>query len=251
MAKNLRLLVLGGNGYAGRHICEAAVLSGRFDVSSLNRTGFSSSSSLPSWSKKVEWHTGDVTDTDLSHELFPNVDIIFSTIGAFGSNAFMEKVCGDINITAVTAAAKHKVSQFGFISSAQVGTLALKSNMPMYGYFHGKTRAEEAIKESYPEAHVIVRPGFLYGSRTFEIMGRSGSLPLQYLGIPITTLCTSPPLLNIVSKIPFLGKELQSMVSVQAMAEATVASFLQPSTAKLLVATDIRTFEKDACGEKN
>jgi uncharacterized protein YbjT (DUF2867 family) len=57
----MQILVLGGNGYVGSHICKEALRQG-FSVSSLSRSG--RSSLHDSWVDDVTWHQGDLLSPD-------------------------------------------------------------------------------------------------------------------------------------------------------------------------------------------
>ncbi len=103
------------------------------------------------------------------------------------------------------------MTRFGFVSSAQVyngsAGLRLPSSAPMHGYFQGKRRAEEELLRSYPEGHVILRPGFIYGPRAVGGL----VLLLQLLGGPISFMGTRlGPISSLNWGIPFLGKECPS-----------------------------------------
>eukprot|EP00521_Asterionellopsis_glacialis_P021407 CAMPEP_0195321788 /NCGR_PEP_ID=MMETSP0708-20121125/6925_1 /TAXON_ID=33640 /ORGANISM="Asterionellopsis glacialis, Strain CCMP134" /LENGTH=244 /DNA_ID=CAMNT_0040388491 /DNA_START=68 /DNA_END=802 /DNA_ORIENTATION=+ len=243
MTTQMRILVLGGNGYVGQNICNAAAASGKFLVQSLSRSG-GPSKPAPHLTdlSKVEWLKGDIFDEARREEVFEGVDCIVSTIGAFGSNEFMEKICGDATIQAAETAARQKVSKFGFISSAQVGKLDnMSPRLPMQGYFHGKSRAEDAIQQTFPDSHVILRPGFIYGPR---MLGPLGTVPLQLIGAPINFVSTQlGPVSSLIQAIPFTGTECASMVPVNAVAQATVDTLLEePPTGRVLFAEDIRKF---------
>lgn len=240
-ATHRRLLVLGGNGYVGQNICNAAVASGEFVVQSLSRTGRpgNPNSQLKELSS-VEWIKGDVFDEGCRNDVFKGVDSIVSAIGAFGSNEFMEKVCGDATIGAVETAASEGVSRFGFISSAQVGKFNPSPSFPMYGYFHGKLRAEDAIRKAFPDSHLILRPGFIYGPR---MVGSHGPVPLQMAGAPISFIGTQMgPLSSVIQSIPFVGTECSSMVPVHSVAKATVNVLLEERQSMILTADEIRRF---------
>lgn len=230
MASNVmkrRLLVLGGNGYVGQAICRAALKSSAFDVvRSLSRSG--APTSTMGGLSRVEWVKGDVFDTPALSDVMSNdIDIVISVIGAFGSNDYMQRICGDATIHAVQVARDTggQVSTFGFISSAQVydGSVALclPPTAPMYGYFQGKRRAEEEILKSFPINHVILRPGFVYGAR--NVGGRT--IPLQYVGGPIDYVGRNlGPISSLLQMVPFVGKELSSMVPVECVANAMIES---------------------------
>lgn len=240
-AAQRRLLVLGGNGYVGQNICDAAVASGKFVVQSLSRSGGPSNPN-PHLKKLsgVEWIEGDVLDEGCRKDVFKGVDSVVSAIGAFGSNEFMEKVCGDATIGAVEAAATEGVSRFGFVSSAQVGKFNPSPSFPMYGYFHGKLRAEEALRSAFPDSHLILRPGFIYGPR---MVGSHGPVPLQMAGAPISFVGTQlGPLSSLIQTIPFVGTECSSMVPVESLAKAAVHGLLEEKEGKVLTADDIRKF---------
>ena len=222
-----RLLVLGGNGYVGQNICHAAIQSTNFIVRSLNRSGPPSSSPdhiSPSLSE-VEWISGDIFDKSAREDAMSDVDGVVSCIGAFGSNEFMHKICGDANIEAIRTAKERGVSKFGFVSSAQVyeGSVGLKLPpwAPMYGYYQGKYRAEKELQLQYPEKHVIVRPGFIYGPRSVG----GHILPLQLMGGPVSFVGTQlGPVSSLIQSIPFVGTECASMVPVECVGRALVKS---------------------------
>ena len=162
-----------------------------------------------------------------------DVDAVVSCIGAFGSNEFMERICGDATIAAVHTAKDKGVKKFGFVSSAQVyeGSVGLNlpKSVPMHGYFRGKYRAEKELLDAYPDGHVILRPGFIYGRRS---CGPLGVLPLQMIGAPISFVGTEMgPLSSLIQSIPFVGKECSSMVPVESVGKAMIESILD-ETAK-------------------
>lgn len=229
-----RILVLGGNGYVGQNICHAALQSGNFVVRSLNRSGepIAPPSHLSSYLSQVEWVKGDIFDRAAREDAMTDADVVVSTIGAFGSNEFMERICGDATIEAVLTAKAKGIQKFGFVSSAQVyegsAGLNLPKSMPMHGYFQGKYKAEKELLEAYPEGHVILRPGFIYGPRN---VGPLGTVPLQIIGGPASFIGTQMgPLSRLIQKIPFVGKEFSSMVLVESVGKSMIYSILDETT---------------------
>ena len=238
-----RLLVLGGNGFVGQHICKAAVNSGHFLVRSLSRSG-PPPHVTASWVSQVEWTQGDVFDPAIRTDVFKDVQDVVSTIGAFGSNEWMEKMCGDATIEALTTAQSQTTcTRFAFVSSAHVGHLTLSPSMPLYGYFHGKQRAEHQLQSTFPDGFLILRPGFMYGPRAFGAWG--GALPLHWIGAPMAWMATQlGSFSRAIQWIPFVGHECASMVHVEDLAAATLQWLLAPPQSRICTAADIRAMAK-------
>ena len=254
MASNVarrRLLILGGSGYVGQNVCHAAIKSGDFEiVRSLSRSGMPptalpNSASSPHHHRlaqslsSIEWTSGDVLDGSFPlGDVMSDVDAVVSCIGAFGSNAHMQRVCGDATIAAIRCGGREKgrgggggggggVSAFGFVSSARVydgsPALRLPEWMPMSGYFGGKRRAEGELIRSFPAGHVILRPGFVYGPRTVGGI----TLPLQWIGGPVSYAGTRlGPVSSFLGSLPLVGEEISSMVPVESVARAMVESIV-------------------------
>ncbi|KAL9183188.1 hypothetical protein ACHAXT_004975 [Thalassiosira profunda] len=223
-----RILVLGGSGYVGQNVCNAAIQSGKWAVRSLNRSGAPSAGAAPdhlaSSLSQVEWVAGDIFDASAREEAMSEVDAVVSCIGKFGSNSFMQRICGDATIEAVRTAKDKGVGKFGFVSSAQVydGSAGLKlpPSAPMHGYYQGKFRAEKELLQSFPK-HVILRPGFIYGPRSVG----GHTLPLQLVGGPLSFVGTSlGPISSLIQSVPFAGVELSSMVPVESVGRAMISS---------------------------
>eukprot|EP00956_Cyclotella_meneghiniana_P006907 scaffold9325_cov73-Cyclotella_meneghiniana.AAC.2 len=247
-ASNLkRILVLGGNGYVGQNVCDLALKSNKFIVRSLNRSGKPSVAppDLTSSLKQVEWIKGDIFDKSAREDAMSDVDAVVSCIGAFGSNEFMERICGDATVEAIRTAKEKGIPRFGFVSSAQVyeGSVGLNlpKSMPMHGYFRGKYKAEKALLEAYPKGHVILRPGFIYGKK---IIGPFGAVPLQMIGAPISFIGTQlGPISGLIQSIPFAGKECSSMVPVESVGRSMIESLLdQAGRGIILDAEKIRQY---------
>ncbi|KAL7448047.1 hypothetical protein ACHAWC_000308 [Mediolabrus comicus] len=239
------LLVLGGNGYVGQNVCAAAIQSNLFsEVRSLNRSGAPTSppDHLAEFFSQVEWVKGDIFDEHARGDAIDGVDAVVSCIGAFGSNDFMKKICGDATIEAIKTAKTKGVQRFGFVSSAQVyegsAGLNLPQSMPMHGYFQGKYNAEKELLQNFPDGHVILRPGFIYGKRKVGAV----ELPLQLVGAPINFVGNNlGPLSSAIQSIPFIGKEVSSMVPVDCVGRAMIKS-LEEEKGIILEAEDICKF---------
>jgi uncharacterized protein YbjT (DUF2867 family) len=204
------LLVVGGNGFVGGHICKAAVEKG-YKVSSLNRSGPPQHSE--NWVKQVDWIRGSVFDPDTWRHTLSDVQGVISCVGGFGSYEKMKKVCGEANIVAVKTAAEEGVKRFVFISAADMGL----PNFVLRGYFEGKRDAERAIREKLPYGGVIFRPGFIHGNRHVGPL----MLPLGLVGSPLEAIFKSSAG-KWVHGLPFVGPLFVPPINVETLAKAAV-----------------------------
>lgn len=212
------LLVVGGNGFVGSNILQRAVQKG-IEVRSLNKSGKPQWQDVP-WIDQVDWQQGDVFNPDDLAKAVDGVTGVITTVGAFGDNAFMETMCGDASVLAAKAAKKAGVERFVFISNSRVGSY-IPTWAPLYGYYHGKERAEAATRECFPQTGVCLRPGFIYGLRRTK----SYPVPLQIVGGPMSLVARNLGAVSkVVSKLPFIGHEIEAAVPVGDVAKAAVLS---------------------------
>ncbi|GAY44415.1 hypothetical protein CUMW_081990 [Citrus unshiu] len=205
-----KLLVLGGNGFVGSHICREALDRG-LTVASLSRSG--RSSLRDSWANNVIWHQGLVS------WLLRLLMILYliSCVGGFGSNSYMYKINGTANINAIRAASEKGVKRFVYISAADFGV----ANYLLQGYYEGKRAAETELLTRYPYGGVILRPGFIYGTRTVGGM----KLPLGVIGSPMEmVLQHAKPL----SQLPLVGPLFTPPVNVTVVAKVAVRAATDP-----------------------
>ncbi|OQR80575.1 hypothetical protein THRCLA_11986, partial [Thraustotheca clavata] len=218
------------------NILQRAVAKG-IEVRSLNRSGRPSWGDQVPWVDKVDWIQGDVFSRRDLDKALEDVTGVISTVGAFGSNELMQKMCGDANIEAARAAKDGGVERFVFISESRVGS-NIPTWAPLYGYFNGKERAETAVLTHFEENGVCLRPGMVYGTR------RVGNylLPLQIIGAPMNFFARSlGPVSSAITSIPLLGPELLAAVPVGA---AAVLSALGPAPGKILDTSSILSFSE-------
>ncbi|MCL7024452.1 hypothetical protein MKW94_016670 [Papaver nudicaule] len=203
-----KLLVLGGNGFVGSNICKEALDRG-LSVSSLSRSGRSNVNE--SWANNVVWHKGDLLEPESLKDILKDVTSVISCVGAFGSNSYMYKISGTANINAIRAASELGVKRFVYISAADLGV----ANYLMQGYYEGKRAAETELLARFPYAGVILRPGFIHGTR--KVGGVK--IPLGLIGSPLEmVLQHAKPL----SRVPLVGPLLTPPVSVNAVARVAV-----------------------------
>ncbi|XP_068641558.1 uncharacterized protein At1g32220, chloroplastic-like isoform X2 [Aristolochia californica] len=169
-----KLLVLGGNGFVGSHVCKEAVERG-LSVASLSRSG--RSNIQESWANNVIWHQGSLLLPDSWEGALDGVTSVISCVGGFGSNSYMYKINGTANINAIRAAAEKGVRRFVYNSAADFGVI----NYLLQGYYEGKKAAEAELMAKFPYGGVILRPSFIHGTR------RVGSikLPISVIGTPL------------------------------------------------------------------
>jgi nucleoside-diphosphate-sugar epimerase len=133
---------------------------------------------------------------------------------------FMLKINGQANINAITQALSANVPRVVYIST-------LENNLPDFiltGYFKGKRMAEQELLHCYPEvgSGVVLRPGFIYGTRVVPSPGGDISLPLGLLGKPLSMLFASPLVDRIRTTVPGMLAPLAVPLSVEAVARAAV-----------------------------
>ncbi|KAK7352618.1 hypothetical protein VNO80_18042 [Phaseolus coccineus] len=209
-----KLLVLGGNGFVGSHICREALERG-LSVASLSRSG--RSSLHDSWAGNVTWYKGNILSTDSLKEALNGVTAVISCVGSFGSNSYMYKINGTANINAIRAASDQGVKRFVYISSADYGVV----NYLVQGYYQGKKAAETELLSKFPYGGVILRPGFIYGTRSVGNI----KLPLGVIGSPLETILQVAKPLN---QIPLIGPLLTPPVNVTAVAKVAVRAATDP-----------------------
>ncbi|KAL5189943.1 Ankyrin repeat-containing protein BDA1 [Glycine soja] len=151
-----KLLVLGGNGFVGSHICREA-LDRDLSVASLSRSG--RSSLHDSWATNVAWYKGNLLSTDSLKEALNGV-------------------------TAVRA-------------------------------------SETELLTRFPYGGVILRPGFIYGTRSVGSM----KIPLGVIGSPLEMVLQVAKPLN---QIPLVGPLLTPPVNVTAVAKVAVRAATDP-----------------------
>ncbi|CAL5081026.1 unnamed protein product [Urochloa decumbens] len=209
-----KLLVLGGSGFVGSHICKEALDSG-FVVSSLNRSGKPSISE--SWADKVIWNQGNLLEPASFKDAMGDVSAVISCVGGFGSNSFMYKINGTANINAIRAAAEKGVKRFVYVSAADFGLV----NYLLKGYYEGKRAAEAELLSKFTYGGVILRPGFIHGTRQVG----SVKIPLGLVGAPMQmVLQNAKPL----ARLPVVGPLLTPPVSVTSVAKVAVRAATDP-----------------------
>uniref|UniRef100_A0A2P2JMP7 Uncharacterized protein MANES_16G133500 n=1 Tax=Rhizophora mucronata TaxID=61149 RepID=A0A2P2JMP7_RHIMU len=209
-----KLLVLGGNGFVGSNVCREALNRG-LSVASLSRSG--RSSIHDSWANTVIWHQGNLLSPDSWKEALNGVTAVISCVGGFGSKSYMYKINGTANMNAILAASDKGIKRFVYISAADFGV----ANYLLQGYYEGKRAAEMELMMKFPYGGVILRPGFIYGTR------KVGSLkiPLDLIGSPLEMVLQR---LKPLNQLPLVGPIFTPPVSVTAVAKLAVRAATDP-----------------------
>lgn len=210
-----KLLVLGGNGFVGSHICIEALAYG-LNVSSLSRSG--KSSLHDPWANDIVWHQGDLLSPDSLGNALNGVTSVISCVGGFGSNSYMYDINGTANINAIRVASEQGVKRFVYISAADFGLV----NYLLKGYFAGKRSTETELLDKFQHGGAILRPGFIHGTR------RVGSvhLPLSVIGAPLEmVLRHAKPL----TRLPLIGPLFIPPVNVTSVAKVAVRAAVDPA----------------------
>ncbi|KAH0855579.1 hypothetical protein HID58_045210 [Brassica napus] len=209
-----KLLVLGGNGFVGSHVCKEALDRG-LSVSSLSRSG--KSSLQESWASRVTWHQGNLLSSDSLKDALDGVTSVISCVGGFGSNSYMYKINGTANINAIRAASEKGVKRFVYISAADFGL----ANYLLSGYYEGKRAAETELLTRFAYGGIVLRPGFIYGTRSVGSM----KIPLGVFGSPMEMVLQQAKPLN---QLPLVGPLFTPPVNVESVAKVAVRAATDP-----------------------
>ncbi|OMO88508.1 hypothetical protein CCACVL1_08323 [Corchorus capsularis] len=209
-----KLLVLGGNGFVGSHICKEALEHG-LTVASISRSGRPSLND--SWTNNVLWLKGDLLSPDSLKHAFSEATAVISCVGGFGSNSHMYRINGTANINAIKAAVEQGVKRFVYISAADFGLV----NYIIRGYYDGKRATEAELTDKFPNGGVILRPGFIHGTRQVGNI----KLPLSVIGAPLEMVLQHTKLLT---RIPLIGPLFIPPVKVTSVAKVAVRAALDP-----------------------
>ncbi|XP_031279305.1 uncharacterized protein At1g32220, chloroplastic-like [Pistacia vera] len=171
-----------------------------------------------SWTNSIVWHQGDLLSPDSFKSAMTGVTSVISCVGGFGSNPHMYRINGTANINAVIAAAEQGVKRFVYISAADFGILYYL----LRGYFEGKRATETELTKKLPHGGVILRAGFIHGTRRVGHM----KLPLSVIGAPLEMILKRAKLL---SKIPLIGPLFIPPVHVTSVAKVAVTAAIDPT----------------------
>lgn len=137
---------------------------------------------------------------------------VASCVGTFGSpflNATsMYEENGNANALIARAAEERAVRNFAYVSAH---SYPLINRTLLREYYNGKMFAESIIRELEFSKRTILRPGFVFGTRS--------GIPLYLLGVPLAALLRLSPVRGLRDCLPTtLGDFLETPVSVDDVA---------------------------------
>jgi len=178
----MELVVFGGNGFIGRHVCRRAVRDGH-DVRSIARSGPPAPAHRESWAKAVTWHAADVFSPQDYRHVLAGADAVVHSIGIIEESpdegVTFERVNGDSAIITALESERAGVGRFVYISSVARPPTVREA------YITARRRAERAIADLDMTTPVL-RFGPVYGpdqphfpsvlNTVLMLVGRIGTL---------------------------------------------------------------------------
>jgi len=186
-----KIVVLGGNGFVGSHVCKLAVARG-FQVVGLSRSGSRPAGPAGSeaWADKVSWRAGDALDEDAVGAELVNAAAVVVAIGSpplpFVDKDYQIKMNGATNTVPLEAAAKLPEAPRAVLVGA-----TMPSWIPE-GYGEGKRMADEAARAYAAQkgvAATVLKPGVVSGTR-YE---GSVPIPVGAFMLPLTLFTKNLP----------------------------------------------------------
>lgn len=158
----MKLLVPGGNGFIGTHICRIAVQNDH-DVAAFGRTGRPPlAPDRHPWTKKVEWRAADVFAPDTWRDLLEGTDAVVHCIATISETPSKNITFDQVNAGSALRAAREAVdagaSSFVFLSVRDTPPIVPES------FLAAKRRVERQIPKQYPELRTVsLRPNLVFG----------------------------------------------------------------------------------------
>lgn len=182
----MKIVVPGGNGFVGSHICRIAVEAGH-TVIAFGRSGAPDLTPVEyPWVGKVDWRTCDVFDVASWKDALDGADAVIHCVGTIQQDPEHEITFDRVNGESALVAAEAT-------DDAGVGTFVLLSIQDKPPFVSGrflasKRRPERTIVEQHPSLRsVFLRPNLIYGrdrpptttiAALLETLGRV--VPIRY-----------------------------------------------------------------------
>ena len=158
----MKLVVPGGNGFVGQHICRLTVEAGH-EVIAFGRSGAPDLTPVRNpWINKVEWHACDIFDVGAWRPLLDGADAVIYCIGTITQDVergiTFDRVNGESAILAADVAAEAGVGTFV--------KLSVQDKPPFVSgrFLASMRRPERSIPQQHPELRcVFLRPNLIFG----------------------------------------------------------------------------------------
>jgi NADH dehydrogenase len=206
------LVVTGGSGFLGRHVCRVAVEAG-CRVTSISRGGRPADEHAP-YADSVEWVAADIFAPDGWQAHLIGCDAVIHCVGTLledpARGVTHERLIFESARLVADAAARAAVPAFVLVSAASAppGTAST--------YLDAHRRAEAHL-EALPFRAVVLRPSLIYSADKPDSMKDKQQM-------------------DRLQSIPFLGRKLKAVrpLPVEAVAHAAVLGALHPAATPLL-----------------
>ncbi|MGX7420011.1 SDR family oxidoreductase [Carnobacterium gallinarum] len=200
MSKAKKVVILGGSGFLGQALCQAAVIEG-FTVISISRSGQPSEDRLTAKesASSITWVAADIFTTTDWHIYLQDAFAVIDLIGIIKEQPKKEITYSKFIV---------KAAKIIGVASAQLPSLQhfifLSANAGPYRYMQAKQEAESLLI-NLPLPLTIVRPGLLVGR------DRPSSIRAKWA-------------LNTLAKLPLIGNLTQAIkpIDVQLVAKKIV-----------------------------
>jgi uncharacterized protein YbjT (DUF2867 family) len=218
----VRMVVTGGNGFLGRHICRIGAESGAA-VTSIGRSG--RPPGVTDWEKQhIEWVAADVFQPGTWEGPLAGCRVVVHCIATLEQDSAKgvthQRLILESARVVGQAAAGADVSRFVYISAASAppGTPA--------SYLQSKRAAEEFLA-TLPFALIVLRPSAIYGAE------RPESLRTRRI-------------MELIARFPLADRHMRASrpLPVEAVARAAVHTALGPAQPALLTVDDIEEISR-------
>lgn len=219
----VKLVVVGGTGFLGRHICLQALKSG-FSVTSVSRNGLSGLKSTPfainpSLISQIDWKAGDVFNPESYTASLKDADAVVHAVGTafgnqdykrflltpsiggflrFGSAQLKERLGGTNPMKSKDADEFDKMNRQSAVLAAgafaRAGTtrprsfiyISAESWNPLLSpqYIESKRQAEDELLQYANLRKVFVRPGLMYDEHVGDIRANLACVLKNIPGLP-------------------------------------------------------------------
>ncbi|KAG4304560.1 hypothetical protein PORY_001953 [Pneumocystis oryctolagi] len=230
---NRHLIVFGGTGFLGRHICKTAVQKG-WVVTLLSRKSkqeyIENNPDVSEWWKQVNWCKGDLKNENLIKDHMKSCSAVVYSVGILFETKYKQFLSGKDNFLSLFQPSQEDLS-YDMLNrdfAINIAEIASKMNINMpfvylsaadtfpgipKRYIESKREAEDYIYSLPNIRPIIIRPSFMYSKE------RPISIPLAGI-IDITSNINE----LFCKKIPFIGAAGIKPLKVETVANAVIQS---------------------------